>query len=174
MTPLIAQAPPHSSVSPAMRAALQMYAWCVLSLSVAACGPAYGNEPEPGMFDDDPRSTADIAADIYEIEHEPLRDECLQYAYDAEFISMDPGALGVQCGTEMHAAVACFFKFDIHGAKFAILDTEADTKVIQVHEYLHFMLQCQARDSEAADPLHLDSVWDHVDQSHGQHAERRD
>lgn len=149
----------------------QVYAWCVLSVSVAACGPTYGVDSDADQFSDDPRVAAEIAAEIFETEHEPLRSQCMADARTAEFVPMDVGALGVQCNTVRGAAEACFYEYGEHGAKMAILTASKDSKSVHVHELLHMMLQCQAN---AADPDHLDAAWSYVGQPHGQHAEQRD
>lgn len=134
----------------------QLCAWCVLSVSVAACVTTSSTGEQ---WQDDPRSAAEIAQDIYETEHGALRQQCVDDAQLAEFEPMDPGALGVKCGTKMHAADACFYQYDIHGPRFAILSTIADSKQTQVHEFMHYMLACGAADSHASDPTHEDDVW---------------
>jgi len=173
MTSDCTQAPADSSVLCCMRDVIWMYAVCILS----GCGPSFGHESADEQWSDDPRSASIIAQEIYEIEHGPLRQQCVEDAELAEFVPMDPGALGVQCGFERNGVVACFYKYDLHGPRFAILTTYADNKQTQVHEFMHYMLSCGAADSHASDPMHDGAVWLHFDdaaeQMH-QTAERRE
>lgn len=158
-----------------MRKLIVVVLYAVCMMSMICCGPVSDHDATVAKFDDDARHPADIAAEIYALEHNTLSAECLEYAYAADFIPMDAGALGVQCGFKRGAADACFFQFDVKGVKFAILTELQHSKHIQVHEYLHFMLQCQANDWRASDNLHVDAVWSYVDPDQmGQSAERRD
>jgi hypothetical protein len=137
--------------------------YLVCSLSMIACGPDWNYEDPQAQWSDDPRSAALIAQDIYETELGPLRQQCVEDAKLADFRPLDPGSLGRLCGTATNAAVACFYQYDIHGPKFAILSSWKDNKSTQVHEFMHYMLQCGAQDVNAADVHHDGDVWLHFD-----------
>jgi hypothetical protein len=154
---LLSQVSVEPDVHIGMTFVRQLCAWCMLSVSYAACGPTFDSDGE--QWQDDPRSAAEIAQDIYETEHGALRQQCVADAKLAEFIPMPPGDLSVKCDTAMNAAVACLYQYDIHGPRFAILSTIANSKQTQVHEFMHYMLSCGAADSHAADPMHEDNVW---------------
>lgn len=158
------QVPAASSVYIGMLDVSSVYALCVLTVLTVGCGPTYGaDNSQPLQFAEDTREAADIAADIFAIEHGALPDRCLADARTADFIPMDPGALGVACNAKRGTLGACFLQYDVHGAIFAMDASEMGSKLLHVHELLHLLLSCAASSAAAADGDHSDAVWYHLD-----------
>ena len=159
-----ARARPYNRIC--MRSALQMYAWCVLSVSTAACGPSWDYQPDAealGQFEDDPRAESEIATDIYATEHAAVTAKCASIARNTEFVPMDSASIGLVCNAKTGTVQACFDQYDVHGALIAIDADYVGNRQLRVHELLHVLIACAADDAYQADSSHSDAVWNHID-----------
>jgi hypothetical protein len=155
-----------------MTVVTRMYAVCVYGLLTVGCGPSVGVEPE--RFANDSREPVEIALDIYEQAHGEAVARCVELAYVTEFVEMDSDELAIECGTEKHAAGACFVEND--STPKVVIDLEdAGSKRLRAHELMHVLLDCQSGSKHDSDGLHANVVWETLDpDAVGWTAKRRD